>query len=101
MGAPELLPPWRWSDTDLSKQFEREVHPDHVLPGRTLKTIARRQDNDDVLFEILDSPQGYAVVHLTWAQRRLPSRTFPNTRVFRDWNEVMSHVIIPDNANWE
>lgn len=101
MAEPQLLRPWHWSDADLEVQFEREAHPDHMLFGRKLKTIARRQDNDDVLFELLDAPKGYAVVHLTWAERRLASGTFPNTRIFTDWDEVIARVFVPDNANWE
>lgn len=96
----EFHPPWHSRDVDLVKQYDREAHSEHVLFGRTMKTIARRQDNDDVLFELLDEPRGFAVVHLTWAQKKLSSAQYPHTRLFSNWWEVFEQVILADNANW-
>jgi hypothetical protein len=37
----------------------------HVLFGRTVRAIGRRQDCDDVLFYLGESVLQFAVVHLT------------------------------------
>ena len=49
------LKPWHSDDTDLTVQLHKEINKKHILYGKTIKTIARRQDNDDVLFEVDDA----------------------------------------------
>src|SRR5688572_25844261 len=46
------LKPWHADDTDLTVQLHTEINKKHILYGKPVKSIARRQDNDDVLFEV-------------------------------------------------
>jgi hypothetical protein len=51
----EIHEPWhRVSDPCFVRELRREVCPQHVLYGVQVKTVARRYDNDDVLFELSD-----------------------------------------------
>ena len=74
----ELREPWyELSGADparrdaLASELAREIGPSHVLSGLTVEAVARRQDQDDVLFRIVSESEGeeYAVVHLTWSAR--------------------------------
>ena len=69
----KLLEPWFAPPVNanaLEAQLEREVPPGHVLFGRRMQAVARRQDCDDVLFVSIDvTPTIVAVVHLTWSKR--------------------------------
>ena len=47
-----LPEPWYWTDRILVTQLEREISKEHGLYGKKLETLARRQDNDDVLFRV-------------------------------------------------
>jgi len=71
------------------------------MHGKRVKTIARRQDNDDVLFEVDGPDFKYAMVHLTWAQKKLKDPKYPRTKTYRDWQDVYEHRIIIDHEGWE
>jgi hypothetical protein len=80
-----MLPePWIEVSSSLERELEaelaRELSADHVLAGKTVRAIARRSDNDDVLFEVAGT--GYAVVHLTWRRTREESGAWPSTALF-------------------
>jgi|GEM_PF-4751845 len=55
-------------DTQRSGQLEaelkRELAPNHVLFGRSLKAVMARTDSDDVVFR---DERAFFVVHLTWS----------------------------------
>lgn len=91
------LPPWHFADTELSNQLEREINPNHILYNKNVKTIARRQDNDDVLFEVLNADFKYAKVHLTWSQEVLADSEYPSTKTYKDLKDVYENLIVPDN----
>lgn len=95
------LLPWYFTDLDLSVQLRREINENHVLFGKLVKTIARRQDNDDVLFELDDTDFKYAVVHLTWSQKTLTDSHFPTTRLYKNWQAVYEDRIANDSIGWE
>lgn len=95
------LLPWYFTDLDLSVQLRREINENHILFGKLVKTIARRQDNDDVLFEIVGADFKYAVVHLTWAQEALSDVHFPTTSLYEDWPDVYEDRIAKDSINWD
>ena len=95
------LKPWHADDTDLTVQLHREISKKHILYGRSIKTVARRQDNDDVLFEVDDAEFKYAMVHLTWAQKMLDDRKYPRTETYKDWQEVYENRIAKDHEGWE
>lgn len=75
----EWLIPWQPVVYDaaqmagLAEQLSRELAVGHPLYGLPMRTLARRQDCDDVLFAIDDGSGRVAVVHLTWT-RNLPER---------------------------
>jgi hypothetical protein len=85
-----LRPPWEpageWAD-GLVLELESEIAPSHVLYGKKLVAVARRRDNDDVLFETQDEPAGYAFVHLTWRGGQEPDPTWPYTVLFSSWED--------------
>jgi hypothetical protein len=99
---PNQLPkPWNWDDMDLTLQLAGEIPIGHVLTGKKLTSIARRQDNDDVLFEIENDEFKYAIVHLTWASKRSTDENFPATKLYKDWNDLYTHRILVDSGEWE
>jgi hypothetical protein len=70
----------------LERELVAEIPSGHVLAGKKARAIARRVDQDDVLFEVEGG--GCAVVHLTWAGRQDQPRDWPRTTVFEslgDW----------------
>jgi hypothetical protein len=99
---PDVLPrPWYWDDSDLAKQLYKEISENHVLFSRPLKAIGRRQDNDDVLFQFENGDFGYAVVHLTWSQKKLLDPKYPRTKLYSDWNDLYINRILVDSIDFE
>lgn len=96
-----FLKPWHPVDVDLNVQLRKEIHKDHILYGKPVKTVARRQDNDDVLFEVSNADFKFALVHLTWAQKSLDNPKYPRTETYKNWQEVYSKRIIIDHQGWE
>jgi hypothetical protein len=64
------------------KELQRELSPEHSLFGKPVVAVARRIDRDDVLFRFGESPERYAVVHLTWTGKQEGSRQWPRTEIF-------------------
>ena len=95
------LKPWHSDNTDLTVQLHREINKKHILYSKPVKTIARRQDNDDVLFEVNNADFNYAMVHLTWAQKKLDDSKYPRTETYKNWQEVYENRIIIDHQGWE
>jgi hypothetical protein len=86
--AVQFLDPWQSTEPGLESELAREVSTQHPLSGKRAVAVARRHDNDDVLFFLPDGPQPLAVVHLTW--RREQSSEWPWTVFFsslQDWLE--------------
>ena len=103
MNLPDnfYLKPWHSDDTDLTVQLHREINKNHILYGKPVKTIARRQDNDDVLFEVDSADFKYSMVHLTWSQKILDDSRYPRTETYKNWEEVYKNRIIIDHQGWE
>ena len=95
------LNPWHSESTDLTMQLQKEVNKDHILFGKTVKTLARRQDNDDVLFKIDEMDFQYAVVHLTWSQKYQIDSRYPTTTLYKNWLDVYENRIVVDHQGWE
>ena len=82
----EWLVPWNAVDArgaaGVEGELARELGPGHPLHGKRVRALGRRQDCDDVLFELLDSGE-CAVVHLTWTSSppEQDSR-WPGTSIF-------------------
>ena len=81
----------------LLQQLKSEISPGHVLEGKTNRVLACRVDGDDILVETRD---GYAMVHLTWCKRSRPSLPFPHTVLFASWGEFLEQSYLPERAQW-
>lgn len=99
--ALSYLKPWYATEVELSHQLQKELKPGHVLYGKQVRTLARRQDNDDVLFEVDDAAFRFAVVHLTWSQKPCSGIGYPRTETFQSWQEVYEYRIAEDHDGWE
>jgi hypothetical protein len=95
-----FIEPWH-SIEEGSKQLEQEVYNEfgenHLLHGSKLKAIARRYDQDDVLFQILDDTKRYAVIHLTWSGSQEMDGKWPSTKIFSDIHEWVISGMINDS----
>jgi hypothetical protein len=96
-------PPWRAADTPLEEQLRREVPRGHVLYGLSARAVARRQDNDDVLFELFgaDLLAGFALVHLDWRSRPGRFTEWPHTVPFPTFDDWVRGCMNPDAEEWE
>lgn len=70
----------------IEREAKREIREGHALFGSDMAAIARRDDNDDALFEVAGDRHGFAVVHLTWSSTEETNPTFPFTR----WYDILS-----------
>ena len=73
----------------LEAELRRELIAGHPLYGLAVRAVARRVDNDDVLFEITDSSARHALVHLTWSGKPERSPKWPWTQVFPGLSSFM------------
>ena len=98
------LAPWVWIDDDedrrhAAEELKRELTEGHVLYGRRVLPVARRVDQDDVLFFLPDSPQALAAVHLTYNGPELDPR-WPETELYDSigkWETRMNE----DHSDWD
>jgi hypothetical protein len=94
------LEPW-WSVDEINefhKELERETTKGHVLHGISTKCIARRQDQDDFLFQLTDGSGRFVVVHLTWSEERDPA--WPWAELYNDFNDWRTRRMLPDAKEW-
>ena len=84
----------------VAGRFALEVAPGHRLEGRSLRTVARRQDTDDVLFEVDADPPFYASVHLTWSAERETNPSMPWTRLYLTLEEWRQAEMLPDHEEF-
>jgi hypothetical protein len=97
----ELPEPWYLDSNDLTIQLFKEIPNNHILFSKTLKTIGRRQDNDDVLFQLENDQFKYAVVHLTWSKERQKDNNYPRTTLYKNWDDLYTNRILVDKANFQ
>ncbi|GMQ58359.1 hypothetical protein AN1V17_27540 [Vallitalea sediminicola] len=67
------LEPWdslRTEPSFFEKELYSEVGKQHILYGKMVMAIGRRYDRDDILFKVYDSELSFAVVHLTYSNKR-------------------------------
>lgn len=83
--------PWQRTDQPLETQLYRELSREHRLHGITARAVARRSDNDDVLFELFGNalPAAFAIVHLTWSTHPGPDPLFPHTTLYANFEHVV------------
>lgn len=97
----EWLEPWEPTGPGLENELAREVGEGHVLSGRLAVAVARRRDNDDVLFHLPEGPAPFAVVHLTWTGSRERRPEWPWTELYRSVEEFAVRRMRPDHAGGE
>ena len=98
----EWLIPWHpleggTPDDGTVRELRREMCRGHVLHGVPVRPVARRQDCDDVLFELLDGTGRLAVVHLTYARETDPQ--WPETTLFDRWQDF-ERQMREEHADW-
>ena len=90
--------PWLAVSPDLAPKFVAELHRElcagHVLFGRSVAAVGRRQDCDDILFYLGDTAPRFAVVHLT--QQRETRPEWPKTSLFDSLAAWTEQRMIPD-----
>ncbi len=99
LDAVAFLRPWELVGVGLEKQLAKELPPTHELYGVTAYSVARRFDNDDVLFVLPGNAQPYAVVHLTWSTRVDPSGQWPATTLYESLDDWITRCMKPDNGD--
>lgn len=97
-----VLPlPWFRTKSDFTRQLSLEISSSHVLYGKEVRSIAKREDNDDVLFQVMNTAFEYAVVHLTWTSNDHSSGVFPYTELYTDWRELYENRLLTDSLDYE
>ena len=86
----EFESPWKKADENDQKlilELKKELASGHALYDKDVEVLARRLDNDDVLFKIKSTPICYALVHLTWMGKVDPNPKFPWTIIYNSLEE--------------
>lgn len=98
LSAMQVLPPWVAVENGepLVLQLTREVRRAHPLFEVAATALARRCDNDDVLFQVDLAEARFAVVHLTWSLRGTDS-IWPHTTFYRDLNDWTGRCMVRDH----
>jgi len=102
----EWLEPW-YSVSDnpaqvaaLQRELARELSAGHPLHGLPVRTLARRQDRDDVLFAVEDGSGRVAVVHLTWTRNPPEQPPWPGTVVYLSFEAWVTDGMRPDDNDF-
>lgn len=98
-----LLPPWRAAlpnEQSLAIELQREVGPAHPLFGKKALVLAKRGDNDDVLFLVEGVAEPFAVVHLTWRDSREEGPLWPHTVFFETLDRWIDDGMRIDHAEY-
>ena len=93
--TPHWSGPWRSLDfadeaEALASQLQRELVAGHPLSGLSASPVARRDDTNDVLFELTDGR--VAVVHLTWVNGPF-TETYPWAELFSSMDAFLAEAI--------
>jgi hypothetical protein len=92
-----------WASVDNSAFYENELKNEvgflHPLKWKKVRTIGRRTDCDEVLYEVLSGNIKYAVVHLTYSKKR--KHRFPKTKFYTNWMDVYENRLLQDHNEWK
>ncbi|HWQ45987.1 MAG TPA: hypothetical protein VN376_03925 [Longilinea sp.] len=89
------LAPWFFSLSGLESELRRELSPAHALFQVKALAIARRKDDDDVLFLLPEHQPPLAVVHLTW--HREVKADWPFTTFYASIEDFIEQRMKPDH----
>ena len=95
--ASRWLDPWIpvSSGGALERELAAELSTHHILRGIHLRAIARRTDNDDVLFQLIGHEKPLAVVQLSY--RHEADAQLPWTVLFDSWDDWVENCMEPDH----
>lgn len=90
------LEPWEpvADGQPLEGELHREIGESHALYGHNVRAIARRGDQDDVLFELEKHTHRFALVHLTWSGQRERDARWPATTFFGTWSDWLEQMTV-------
>ena len=92
--------PWELIDSSLGDGIKdellKEINGDHPLHKVNCEPVAKRIDNDDVLFRINPHLCEYAVVHLTWSGKKEVDSKWPHVDFFADTDDLYKERLKPD-----
>lgn len=97
----ELLLPWEKCSPGLERELKKEVSPEHILFRVKAVSVARRIDNDDVLFYLPDYEKPFAVVHLIWSGKQDIHSDFPWTVFFSSLADWIENCLKPSHKEFE
>lgn len=97
----DQFPPWKKiaNYAFFEDELKREVSAAHPLNGKMALAFAKRTDCDDVLFELPEEANMYAVVHLTYKEEQ--SKHFPSTRFYKDWDTFYKEELAAFVGNFD
>ena len=96
------LEPWRPVNPseDLVRELLKELAPGHVLFGKSLTTIGRRDDCDDALFRLDDGTGRVAGVHLTWSGKAESFENCPATTIYETFEHWANTAMLSNNQEF-
>jgi hypothetical protein len=97
----EWLPPWQATETDFGAELRREASPGHPLYQVEAVAVARRVDQDDVLFWLPAGPTHLGFVHLTYPARRERPRDWPSTQLYSTVSDWVERVMRRDHNEFK
>jgi len=99
----EWFTPWKklkGSGEALVAELQKELSPQHVLYGVPVVAVALRINCDDVLFAADDPSKTLAVVHLTWTGKVERDPRWPETTLYRGWQDWIDRCMLPDHQEY-
>ena len=102
----EWLVPWHSVADDpaqvagMARELVRELSAGHSLYGLPVRTVARRQDCDDVLFAVEDGTGRVAVVHLTWTYSPPEQPPWPATYMYPSFEAWVAQGMRADSEEF-
>jgi len=82
--------------TKLSAQLIKEIGIKHPLHTKKFKTVARRHDRDDLLVELDNDNNRFAVVHLTYAPTPAEDGSWPKVEFYKTAEDFTVKRLLPD-----
>ena len=87
--------PWQFVlEPSTVDELKRELNKNHVLRGKSCVQVARRCDNDDVVYIVND--EKLAFVHLTWSGKEDRCDEFPWTVIYDSVKDFVEKQLNPD-----
>jgi hypothetical protein len=82
----------------LTQQLLSEVGAGHLPNNVTAIVVGRSLANDDVLVQLQQHENQYAVVHLAWQPSR--GAAWPHIIFYADWDVFVNHRMSFDNQGY-